>query len=118
MPNAILLTLDQLPQDHPMPLIARRRVIGDRMMISEVVLSPGFEVPVHAHENEQLVVMLRGHAEFDLVEEGVTRTIDVRTGQVLVLPAGTPHGCRAVDECLILDLFSPVSEATGVDRRA
>jgi quercetin dioxygenase-like cupin family protein len=100
-----------------MPLIARRRVIGERMMISEVVLSPGFAVPVHEHANEQLVVMLRGRAEFDLVEDGVTRTIEVRGGQVLVLPPNLPHGCRAIEECIILDLFSPVSETTGVDRR-
>jgi quercetin dioxygenase-like cupin family protein len=118
MPRASLLTLDELPQDNPMPLIARRRILGERMMISEVVLAPGFAVPVHEHENEQLVVMLRGHAEFDVVEDGVTRSVDVRGGQVLVLPSGTPHGCRAIEECLILDLFSPVSAGTGVDAHA
>jgi len=116
MPKATLHTLDELPQDHPMPRIARRRVIGERMMISEVVLSPGFEVPVHHHENEQFVVMLRGHAAFEIVEDGTSRTVELRGGQVLTLPPNVPHGCRAIEECLILDLFSPVSGTTGVDR--
>lgn len=116
MTQARLLTIDELPQDHPMPRIARRRVVGQRMMISQVVLSPGFEIAAHSHDNEQIVVMLRGRAEFDLVEGGVTRTVEVRGGQALVLPPNLPHGCRAIEECLILDLFSPVCEKTGVDR--
>lgn len=115
MTRANVVTMEDLPRDHPMPRIARRRVIGEKMMISEVVLSPGFEVPVHSHENEQIVVMLRGRAEFDLEEEAGSRTVEVTGGQVLVLPSGVPHGCRAIEECVILDLFSPVSETTGVD---
>ncbi|MCW5776313.1 MAG: cupin domain-containing protein [Phycisphaeraceae bacterium] len=115
MTRAVVVTMSDLEQDHPLPLIARRRVIGERMMISEVVLSPGFEVPVHHHGNEQIVVMLRGLAEFDLIEDGVLRTVVVRAGQTLVLPSNVPHGCRALEECVILDLFSPVSEKTGVD---
>ncbi|MBK7405545.1 MAG: cupin domain-containing protein [Phycisphaerales bacterium] len=115
MTTARLLTLDQLPTDHPMPLLTRRRIIGEHMMISQVLLAPGFTVAVHSHANEQFVVMLRGRAEFDLVEGSLTRTIEVRGGQTLVLPPNVPHGCRAIEECLILDLFSPVSQTTGVD---
>jgi quercetin dioxygenase-like cupin family protein len=115
MTKASLHTLAELPQDRPMPLITRRRVIGDKMMVSEVVLSKGFELGVHQHENEQFVVMLRGVAEFDIVENGRARKVTVRGGQVLTLPANVPHGCRAIEECVILDLFSPVSEKTGVD---
>jgi quercetin dioxygenase-like cupin family protein len=98
-----------------MPRITRQRVLGEQMMISRVILEPGFAVPVHRHDNEQMVVMLSGHAEFDLEEDGSTRTVDIRGGQVLVLPGGVPHGCRAIERCEILDLFSPVSEKTGVD---
>lgn len=115
MARATLVTMLELEQDQPMPLITRRRVIGERMMVSEVVLSPGFEIPVHQHDNEQIVMMLRGLAEFDLIEDGVQRTVEVRGGQTLVLPGNIPHGCRAIEECVILDLFSPASERTGVD---
>lgn len=116
MPRASLLTLADLPTDHPMPLISRQRVLGDRMMISRVLLEPGFVIGVHHHPNEQMVVMLAGRAEFDLQEDAAPRTVEVRAGQVLVLPGGVPHACRAIERCEILDLFSPVSETTGVDR--
>lgn len=112
MPDHILHTLADLPTDSPMPLIDRRRILGERMMISEVVLHPGFEVASHSHENEQMVVMLEGSAEFAI---GEGQKVTVSAGQVLVLPSNLPHACRALERCRILDLFSPVSEKTGVD---
>lgn len=117
MPRASLITLAELPADYPMPLITRQRVLGEQMMISRVILQPGFVVATHHHPNEQMVVMLTGRAEFDLEEDGAARTVEVRGGQVLLLPGGVPHGCRAIERCEILDLFSPVSETTGVDQR-
>lgn len=104
-----------LPTDHPMPLIDRQRVIGDRMMISRVVLHPGFTIPSHRHDNEQMVVMLEGRAEFVVGEGAGARTIELRGGGVLHLRGGDPHSCRAIERCVILDLFSPVSAGTGVD---
>lgn len=100
-----------------MPLIDRRRVIGDNMMVSEVHLQPGFEVPTHSHENEQFVIMLSGRCIFGLGAEGSPqrREIDMRGGDVLVLPSNLPHSCRAIEPTHILDLFSPPSATTGVD---
>lgn len=117
MPDHVLHTLADLPADSPMPLIDRRRILGERMMISEVVLHPGFEVASHSHENEQMVVMLEGRAEFTIgAESGAEgQKVVVQAGQVLVLPPNLPHACRALERCRILDLFSPVSEKTGVD---
>jgi quercetin dioxygenase-like cupin family protein len=112
MPTHTLHTLADLPTDQPMPLIDRRRIMGERMMISEVVLHPGFEVASHSHENEQFVVMLEGRAEFTI---GDGQKVMVEAGQVLELPPNLPHACWALERCRILDMFSPVSEKTGVD---
>ena len=48
-----------LPTDRPMDLLERRRIIGQRMMMSEVLLQPGCHVPTHSHENEQFAYGLR-----------------------------------------------------------
>ena len=40
-----------LEQDHPMPTVDRRRIIGEQAMISEIRLHAGCHVPTHAHEN-------------------------------------------------------------------
>jgi quercetin dioxygenase-like cupin family protein len=64
------------------------------------------------------LVLLRGWCLFGLGEPGTPKhpEMKLRTGEVLVLPPGLPHSCRALEETHILDLFSPVSERTGVDR--
>ena len=119
MPDAArLYRWDDLPQDAPMALITRKRVIGDRMMISSVRLAKGFALASHRHENEQIVVVLSGRCRFGLGEEGTKehREVEVRGGDVLHLPSNVPHSCQALEETAILDLFSPVSEKTGVDR--
>ncbi len=117
MSDAKVMTWSELPADFPMPLIERRRVIGAHMMISKVRLSKGFRLATHHHANEQMVVVLSGRAEF-VLDEGATteRRVMLGAGQVLVLPPDAPHGCVAHEDTDILDLFSPPSEKTGVDR--
>jgi quercetin dioxygenase-like cupin family protein len=117
MKDAALHRFADLPIDHPMPLISRRRILGERMMISEVRLEAGFFVPSHQHENEQFVVLLSGRCLFGIGAEDMPqhRLIEVRGGEVLHLPGGVPHSCRAIENTAILDLFSPISETTGVD---
>jgi len=106
-----------LTEDRPLPLIARRRIVGKQMMISHVTLSKGFRVGTHAHENEQMSVVLSGRFRFIIGADGSTdqRTVEVGPGEVMVLPSNVPHGGEALVDTVILDLFSPPSEKTGVD---
>ena len=105
----------ELPQDEPMPGLTRRRVIGENVMLSHVFLEKGCVVPSHAHENEQMAAVLSGRMRFRLGEDEAT-TIDVGAGELLHLPAMTPHAAEALEDSLVLDVFSPPSEATGIDR--
>lgn len=113
-----LLRWTDLPQDRPMPLIDRRRIIGEHMMVSEVHLHKGFSLPSHRHSNEQFVLLVSGRCRFGVGEEGTPghREMIVEAGQVLVLPPDVPHSCVALEDTRILDLFSPPSATTGVDR--
>jgi quercetin dioxygenase-like cupin family protein len=105
--------------DTPMALLSRKRIMGEKMMISEITLFPGCTVPVHHHENEQFSVVLRGHLRFTVHDaSGTPSTVDVKGGEVLHLPSNVPHGVVALEETLVLDLFSPPSETTGIDRSA
>ena len=104
--------------DFPMAHIERRRVIGDRMMISQVRLTAGFELASHRHDNEQHVIVISGRCLFGLGEPGSPeyREVEVQEGEVLELPGNVWHSCRALADTMIYDVFSPVSEVTGVDR--
>lgn len=106
-----------LPADSPMPLLERQRVIGEKMMVSRVFLKRGCFVPVHHHENEQISCIVSGKLRFHIQDDssGNTRFLDVGAGEVLMLPAMVPHGAEAIEDCVVLDLFSPPSATTGID---
>lgn len=118
MPDARRYSWSELPTDAPMVNIERQRIIGEQMMLSRVRLAKGFFVPSHQHTNEQFAVVLSGHMRFGLGAEGspTHREVEVRGGEVLYLPANVPHSAAALEDTIILDLFSPPSEKTGVDR--
>jgi quercetin dioxygenase-like cupin family protein len=109
-----------LPCDRPMPKIARRRVMGEQMMVSHVTLERGFSVPTHAHANEQITIIVSGSLRFGLGAEGASDRAEkvVRAGEVLHLPSNLPHSAEALEDSVVLDLFSPPSERTGVDAHA
>ena len=104
--------------DFPMPLLERRRVIGEKVMISQVKLTRGCFVPSHAHENEQFACILEGCLRFGLGVEGSPehRQVLARAGDVVHLPSGIPHSAEAVEDTLVLDVFAPPSATTGIDR--
>lgn len=118
MTKATVVDFADLPTDSPMPLIDRQRIIADKMMVSRVLLHKGFRVERHSHENEQIGIVLSGRVNFLLGEAGTDseHTKTLTAGQAIVLPANVPHGAEALEDTLILDLFSPPSETTGIDQ--
>jgi quercetin dioxygenase-like cupin family protein len=116
MSPASLYHWDTLPRDVPMPLLERQRVIGEQMMMSRIVLRQGCQVPMHAHANEQMSYVLSGKLRFGLQDQGNTpRYVDVGPGEVLLLPTQVQHSALALEETVVLDVFSPPSQTTGVD---
>lgn len=99
-----------------MELLERRRVIGEKAMISHITLRRGFAVPTHAHENEQFSAVLSGRLRFDIGAEGSARQVTIGPGEVIHLPSNLPHAAEALEDTVVLDIFSPPSQTTGIDR--
>ena len=108
----------ETPADRPMENIERRRIIGERAMISLVVLEAGCDVARQQHENEQFAHIVRGRLRFGLGEPDTPeyREVELGAGEVLQLPGGFPHSARALEESEVLDIFAPPSETTGIDK--
>lgn len=108
-----------LSEDAPMSLVKRRRVVGAKVMVSQVRLARGFVVPRHQHENEQIAMVMSGRIRFALGEPSSPefREVELVAGEVLHLPSNLPHGAEAIEDTLVYDVFSPVSEGTGIDRK-
>jgi quercetin dioxygenase-like cupin family protein len=69
-------------------------------------VSQGTPLPEHSHPHEQVANMLEG--EFELTINGQTTLL--KPGMVATIPSGAVHSGRAITDCRILDVFSPVRE--------
>lgn len=83
-----------------------RFVHTDRMTCSYWQIAAGSTLPEHSHPHEQVSNIIRGR--FEMTAEGETRTIEA--GDVVVIPSGAKHRGRALTDCFIIDVFSPVRE--------
>jgi quercetin dioxygenase-like cupin family protein len=115
--DAELIRWAEVEEDGPMAMLGRRRVIGSRMMISYIRMESGCVVPAHHHANEQFAMVIEGHVRFGVGEEGSGRHrfLDARAGEMVVLPPDVPHSAEALEDSLLIDVFSPPSEKTGID---
>lgn len=120
MPHkAVVFRWSELSCDVPMPMLERRRVIGEQAMVSHVTLQKGCFVPTHTHVNEQMTCILSGRLKFTLGDAASPdqETVIVASGEVIHLPSNVPHAAEAIEETVVLDIFSPPSATTGIDRK-
>ena len=83
--------------------IVVRPVAGSRLMLSEVTAPAHSVGAMHTHAEEKLGVVVYGSCEFTL--GGVTRQLG--PGDIYQVPPGVPHGFRATEDSVLLDVFSP-----------
>jgi unsaturated pyranuronate lyase len=97
---------DDMPKENLNPLLDRRLITGERMMLAHVYLKKGCLVPRHSHENEQLTYVLEGALHFWLGEDESEEVV-VHAGEVLTIPSNLPHKALALEDTLDVDVFSP-----------
>jgi quercetin dioxygenase-like cupin family protein len=98
---------DDLPRERVTDTIDRRIITCPRMMIAHVYLKKDAVVPKHSHENEQITYILEGALRFRVGDDHDAREIDVRAGEVLVIPSNVPHEALALEDTLDVDVFNP-----------
>jgi quercetin dioxygenase-like cupin family protein len=97
---------EELPREKVSPMLDRRLITGDRMMLAHVYLKKGCIVPKHQHENEQLTYILEGALRFWIGEDEKQEQV-VRAGEVLHIPSNVFHKAEALEDTLDVDVFSP-----------
>jgi quercetin dioxygenase-like cupin family protein len=106
MPSVSFYRWTDLPEETLSPLLGRKLITGNRMMLAHVYLKKGCIVPKHNHENEQLTYILEGALRFSIGEDG-KEIVDVRAGEVLHIPSYVWHQAEALEDTLDVDVFSP-----------
>ena len=101
---------DATPLEALHPLFSRRLISTERQMLAHVLLKQGAIVPAHDHHNEQFTYILSGALRFWIGEHADNpgdEYVDVRAGEVLVIPGGVRHRAEALEDTLDLDVFNP-----------
>ena len=97
---------DQIPRETVSPMLDRRLITGDAMMLAHVYLKKGCIVTKHQHENEQLTYILEGALKF-WIGEDESQEVIVRAGEVLHIPSMVFHKAEALEDTLDVDIFDP-----------
>jgi quercetin dioxygenase-like cupin family protein len=110
MPDVRLHAWESLPVEELNPLIGRRLIWSDRMMLAHVYLKQGAIVPAHDHHNEQFTYVLSGCLRFWIgahADAPGAEYVDVKAGEVLVIPPHVRHRAEALEDTLDVDIFNP-----------
>ena len=98
-----------VPLETVTPMLDRKLITGDTMMIAQVFLKKGCIVARHQHHNEQLTYIIEGALRFWIGEDG-SQVQDVHAGEVLHIPSNVWHKAEALVDTLDVDVFSPPRE--------
>src|SRR5256885_1443880 len=65
---------------------------GREVIQVRVDFDPGYVAPMHTHPGEEIIYVLEGTLEYEIGG----KVVRVRAGDVLFVPAGTPHTARNI----------------------
>jgi len=108
-PQVTFYRWNDMPIENVTPLLDRRLITGDKMMLAHVYLKKGCIVPRHQHHNEQLTYVLEGALRFWIGEDEKQELV-VGPGEVLHLPSMIWHKAEALSDTLDVDIFTPPRE--------
>ena len=74
--------------------------------INFLEVKAGSNLPLHKHPHEQSSFVLAG--QFEMTVNGETKVLTAN--DYVVIPGGIEHGGRAITDCKLIDVFSPVRE--------
>jgi len=86
----------------------KRRVLAynEKLFLAEHEMVKGWAGPVHSHPHDQIVYVVHGHLKVTCQGE----TFEIRTGDTFVVRGGVEHGASALEESLVVDVFTPWRE--------
>ena len=100
------MNLKEIEQREVFPGIKGKFVHGEQISWVFWEVEKGSLVNEHQHINEQIMHVVKGNFEFVL-----NGKINVYSdGDVVVIPSNVRHSGKALTNCKLMDVFSPVRE--------
>jgi quercetin dioxygenase-like cupin family protein len=110
-------SLTDLPAREPIAGVLARKLAGEHVMLQYVTVKKGVSAPQHQHPNEQMMVLIEGRMRMQVGDatKGELTELEMKPGEIIHYPPNMLHGGEALEDSVILDIFSPPSETTGID---
>jgi quercetin dioxygenase-like cupin family protein len=96
----------QEPEEQLSPTIGRRVINTEKMTVAYITLAKGALVPQHDHPNEQIATVLQGRLRFRVGGA----EFEAGPGESVPLASNVPHEVEALEDTIVLDVFSPVRD--------
>lgn len=81
-------------------------VHGEKTLMGQFKIAKGSEVPMHSHPHEQTGTLISGRLRFNVAGE----IFDADPGDSWCLPGDVEHSAEALEDSVIIEVFSPVRE--------
>jgi len=81
-------------------------VHGEKTLMGRFTIAKGSAIPAHSHPHEQTGIMISGRLRFKV--DG--KIMDVESGDSWCLPGGVEHSAEALEDSVVVEVFSPVRE--------
>lgn len=94
---------NEIEKEQLNPLYQRQVIHGDTMTVVRAWLKKGCVVAEHSHPNEQVSMIEQGALKFKM---GGNEQV-VRTGEVMRMASNLVHSAEAVEDCVMVEIFSP-----------
>lgn len=88
------------------PGFSARILHSAQMTFSFLEVKAGSVSAEHAHPQEQVAMLTEGEFELTIAGEPVR----FGPGMLIMIPSHTPHSGRAITDCKLIDIFTPVRE--------
>ena len=86
--------------------IGRRMFHTEGTTVAWITLDKGALVPEHSHPNEQIAPVIQGRLRFRVGGDELVAT----AGETVPLASNVPHEVEALEDSVVLDVFTPVRE--------
>ena len=100
------MNIKTLKSKEIMPGFDGKMVHGQNLTWAFWTVEKGAVVPEHHHPHEQIMHVVSGEFEFTL--DGETKVYN--EGDIVHIPCNYPHTGKAITQCTLMDVFSPVRE--------
>jgi unsaturated pyranuronate lyase len=106
-PDLVVVKVDAAPESKPEPGLTRKvMAYNDKLFLAEHQMAKGWVGRVHSHPHDQVVYVVRGHLKVTC--QG--KTFEIRSGDSFVVRGDVEHGASALEDSLVVDVFTPCRE--------